>query len=219
MESNWPELKPGDIFAVKGEGILAWLNQKLIKPETDRYHFGIIGDYVSWEDDYIILESIDKGIAVGRISFYKNSDVKVYRINNSDENADYYGRHATTELSRLGRRKYDYLLCLKIALGVFKLWLVQVATLHRPTSVNFWEIEYATNSAFICTEAAATAYERAGYLLLNPRECQVPSAYQEQIDNGRLVEVASWSPGLALSSVMPVKPVTCTHFTSIKETA
>ena len=201
MKSKWPELRPGDIFAVKGEGFLAWLNRKLIQPETDRYHFGLIGDYVPWEDDYVILESIGKGIAVGRISFYKNKDVKIYRINEPDDLVDYYGKHATTEVSRLGRGKYDYFLYVKITLGVLKVWLRQLSFWQRPTTIEFWEIPYATNSSFVCTEAAAEGYKRAGYMLLLPNECPVPSAFQEQFELGRIVEVAHWQSGLVIMSI------------------
>jgi len=59
-------LQPGDIFAVKGKGIIGKLSSKLMAPPTDRFHFGLVWEKA--DKDHIILESIAKGIAVGRLS-------------------------------------------------------------------------------------------------------------------------------------------------------
>ncbi len=81
MENRiYPILYPADIGATRGSGPLLWLSQHLIEPKTDRIHFFVIGDYLPWDNDYVILESIGKGIAVGRLSYYAPEDVEIYRV-------------------------------------------------------------------------------------------------------------------------------------------
>ncbi|GAH41697.1 unnamed protein product [marine sediment metagenome] len=135
MENRiYPILYPADIGATRGSGPLRWISQHLIEPKTDRIHFFIIGDYLPWDKDHVILESIGKGIAVGRLSFYKPEDVEIYRVvlsetpeqrlgNRKVEEIHEVRRRAAAELTRFGRARYDYILIAQIALGALTLLL------------------------------------------------------------------------------------------------
>ncbi|GAH84387.1 unnamed protein product, partial [marine sediment metagenome] len=81
LSEIYPRLFRADIGATRGKGPLLWFSKNLIEPKTDRVHFFLIGEYLPWDDDYVILEAIGKGIAVGRLSFYKPEDVEIYRVN------------------------------------------------------------------------------------------------------------------------------------------
>ncbi|TET42886.1 MAG: hypothetical protein E3J66_02805, partial [Dehalococcoidia bacterium] len=109
------ELQTGDIFALKGHGLLGWLSRNLMEPVIGRYHFGII--LQKWQDDYLILESISKGLSIGRLSFYEGADIKFYRVDCDEDLRE----AAPYELTRWGRSLYDYLLVAKLV--VQGLWL------------------------------------------------------------------------------------------------
>ncbi|GAI89440.1 unnamed protein product, partial [marine sediment metagenome] len=126
MENRiYPILYPADIGATRGSGLLLWFSQHLIEPKTDRIHFFVIGDYLPWDNDYVILESIGKGIAVGRLSYYRPEGVEIYRVvlsetpeqrlgNRKVEEIHELRKRAAAELTRVGRARYDYLLFAKL---------------------------------------------------------------------------------------------------------
>ncbi|GAI92573.1 unnamed protein product, partial [marine sediment metagenome] len=80
--------------------MLGWLSRRLMEPETDRYHYGII--LQKWQEDYLILESISKGLSIGRLSFYEGADIKFYRVDCPQG----LRKAAPFELTRWGRSRY-----------------------------------------------------------------------------------------------------------------
>lgn len=183
---TYPPLYPGDIFGIKGKGLLRWLCERCLDPGTDRVHFGVVGDYLPWDDDYVILESIGKGIAVGRLSFYAPEDIEIYRVVlNVDPDEEMLIRaQAAAELSRVGRARYDYILYAQLAFGA----LILLATRHLPP----WKSEqfpYGRNKRYVCTEAAVEAWRGVGISIVPPRTVPTPASIKEALLNGKMRRV------------------------------
>lgn len=150
----YPTLYPADIGAIRGQGPLRWFSENLIEPKTDRVHYLVIGDYLPWDDDYVILESIGKGIAVGRLSFYRPEDIEIYRVplNHEDLTPEVemeFRSMAVSQLTFVGRARYDYLLIAQVALVALTFILRGKLPPWSPE-----KFPYGKNKAYICTEAA-----------------------------------------------------------------
>ncbi len=173
-------LQPGDIFATKGKGLTGWAVRNLISPSTDRFHFGIL-----WREkgeDFIILESISKGLAVGLLSFYDVSKLKFYRVN-----CPASLRHSAPEaLLAWGRAKYDRLLILKIGLGL-PLALAKVLVRERKIRrLQAGDFPYGQNSSLICTEAVDVAYSSVGVNIIPIGVIPIPNAFKQAEMEGRM---------------------------------
>jgi len=171
------KLQPGDIFATRGSGLLGWLSRRLMEPENDRYHYGII--LQKWQEDYLILESISKGLSVGRLSFYEGADIKFYRVDCDED----LRAAAPYELTRWGRSLYDYLLIPKLV--VQGLWLL----LWHRRRIRPEELTWSQDNALICTEAVDIAYDAVGVNIFPPRVCPAPSAFRQAELDGRIEEI------------------------------
>lgn len=184
------EFWTGDIFAVKGSGPSGWASQNLLLPRTDRYHHGILGDYISREDDWVVLESIFKGPTVGRLSWYRGKDLEIYRpVGATPED----GRRAAAEATRWGRAPYDYLLIARLALAYLRFHLDDLP-MRRP---HYWELHYVEDSAFICTELAYRAWAWFEPPVI-PRGPPLPQAFKDALDAGRLTLIwkgTDWREG------------------------
>jgi len=173
------KLQTGDIFAVKGKGFFAFLNRKLIKPYTDRFHFGLLGDYIPEEDDWVILESINKGVAVGRLSFYDLNDVEFYRINDVDSAEK--GTYATIQATLWGREKYDYRLFIKLIYYALK-------ALIKYHSIWYTDIPNIEDKRLICTELVDEAY-RFVFPVFDARYEATPSHFKERVREGYIIKL------------------------------
>ena len=191
----YPILFPADIGATRGSGPLLWFSQRLIEPKTDRIHFFIIGDYLPWDNDYVILESIGKGIAVGRLSFYNPMDVEIYRVVLSETPEQRLGdrravefyevrKRAAAELTRVGRARYDYILIAQIAFGALTLLLRGKLPPWRPE-----QFPYGRDKKYICTEAIAAAWAGVGVNIVDPGTVPLPSAIIKAVNEGRLKRI------------------------------
>jgi len=182
-EENFPEFESGDIFATRGTGIIGWLSRNLFSPRTDRFHFGLLWHKVN--NDWIILESIGRGISVGRLSFYKGKDIKYYRANCP------YGmrRKICSALTKLGRSNYDYGLIVKIVLGSIWAFLKILFTEHKFRKLSVEDLPYALNNAFICTELADVGHLAVGYPITNPENVPLPCAFEQARLEGRIREL------------------------------
>lgn len=178
-------LESGDIFAVKGRGITGWFARTLTAPETDRFHFGLVWEKV--DDDYLILESISKGIAVGRLSFYEGKDVKFYRADCPAE----LSAQAPIELTRWGRSRYDWLLIPKLIIQGFWLILKHLVTEGRFRRIRAEELSpiYTWDSRLLCTEAAWCGYNAVGVNIIPYGVPPMPSSFREAELQGRIKEV------------------------------
>ncbi|MBA7704024.1 hypothetical protein ES703_112822 [subsurface metagenome] len=181
LSEIYPRLFPADIGATRGKGLLLWVSKNLIEPKTDRVHFFLIGDYLPWDDDYVILESIGKGIAVGRLSFYKPEEVEIYRVNIGTDPRwrdlqRQLRRRAAAELTRVGRARYDYILYLQLIAGA--LYLLLRGKLPPWRAKDF---PYGRNKDYICTEAANAAWRAVGHPIIKPGEVPLPAGYKQAL--------------------------------------
>ena len=175
------KLQPGDIFATEGRGISGWAVRKLIDPPTDRFHFGIL--YRKEDSDWVILESVTKGIAIGLLSWYDASKLKFYRVDCPIE----VRRKAPLELITYGRAWYDYFLIIKFLLGY------AVARARLLANLDFRKVipedfPYVRYSMLICTEAVAIGYSGVGLI---PRGVvPMPNSFRQAEVAGRMKEIA-----------------------------
>jgi len=197
MISNriYPILYPADIGATRGSGPLLWFSQHLLEPKTDRIHFFVIGEYLSWDDDYVILESIGKGIAVGRLSFYRPEDVEVYRVVLGQTPEQRLGKlgteefyevrkRAAAELTRVGRARYDYILYAQLVLGAITLLFRGNLPPWKPE-----QIPYGRNKAYICTEAVRYGWRAVGHPIFPDDVAPTPSAFKQALQEGRIRKI------------------------------
>lgn len=181
----YPRLLPGDIGATRGKGIGLWACQHLITPATDRFHFFIIGDYLSWDDDYVILESIGKGISVGRLSFYHPEDLEIYRVNLVQPRDEIQIRkRAAAELTRVGRASYDWILIAEITLGALTLLLRGKLPPWEPG-----QFPYGRDRRFVCTEAANEAWRGVSKPIIPAGVAPLPAGFKQALNAGKLQKI------------------------------
>ena len=189
LSGIYPRLYPADIGGTRGKGPLLWFSQNLIEPKTDRVHFFLIGDYLPWDDDYVILESIGKGIAVGRLSFYKPEEVEIYRVNlggdpRMSKLASELRRRAAAELTRVGRARYDYILIIQIAFGALQLLVTGKLPPWRPD-----QFPYGRNKEYICTEAANFGWRAVGHPIIPPGVVALPAGFKQALIENKIRKV------------------------------
>jgi len=189
LSEIYPRLLPADIGGVKGSGPLLWFSENLIEPKTDRIHFFLIGDYLPWDDDYVILESIGKGIAVGRLSFYKPEDIEIYRVNLSRDprlrKLDMLlRRQVAAELTKVGHARYDYILIAQIAFGALQLLVTGKLPPWRPE-----QFPYGRNKAYICTEAANFGWRARGHPVIQLGIVPLPAGFKLALIEKRIRKV------------------------------
>lgn len=181
LSEIYPKLYPADIGAVKGSGPLLWLSKNLLVPHTDRVHFFLVGDYIPWDDDYVIMESIGKGIAVGRLSFYKPEDIEIYRVNLSTDSRlltanSLLRRQVAAEMTLIGRARYDFVLYLQLFAGAATLMLQGKFPPYRAE-----QLPYGRNKDYICTEAANFGWRARGHPIIPPGVVPTPSEYKQAL--------------------------------------
>ena len=182
----YPQLKCGDIVGVKKRGIIGKLMKRAISPPTNLFHFFLIGDYLPWDDDYVILESIGKGIAVGRLSFYDPADLMIFRrlLPGEEEYPGCIRQRAAAELTRVGRARYDWLLVLQTALAALGLLLRGKCPPWAPE-----QFPYGRNKAYICTEAVVAAWRAVGYPVVPDNVMPLPAAIKRGLFFGILQHI------------------------------
>lgn len=175
----------GDIVGIYGKGLFQRLSAIAVIPETRYFHFLLIGDYIVEEDDYVTLESIGKGVAVGRLSWYSDRKYLVYRVNRSDFAA--LGKRAAQLASKFGRHKYDYLLIGRMTIFALGYILKEIFTGHIPRPVSPEQIPYKSDRAFICTELVFETWEIVGVYLRALGHAPMPAEFTLAVDRGDLV--------------------------------
>lgn len=139
----------GDIVGVAP----SWLEAVLLElesPYVHAFHHLLVGPAVPEDEDWIILESIGSGVRVGRLSWYRGQQAIVYRPPYDIDVGDLVFNRATL----YGRRGYDYLQLLQLAVWGIPKW---IRGSFKP--IYYEEIPSDHNSALICTELVVEAYD------------------------------------------------------------
>lgn len=178
------KLEPGDPFAVEGHGLTVWLVTHLLQPYINRTHFGIL-----WHErpdgDFVIIESIARGLSIGLLSWYKGYEMTFYRVNCP---ADL--RHeAPDALVEWGRAHYDYLLILKLAAGAVAAFFKILIKERKIRKLRAEDFPYAENSSLICTEAPDVAYDAVGVNIIPLGVVPIPNAFRQAEIEGRLIRL------------------------------
>lgn len=184
LKMNSFKLEPGDIVAMKGNKIVVWLQNLFLKPETDRVHHFILWQYLG-EDDFLILESIAKGLAIGKLSWYEGQDLQFFRVDCPQEL-----RYAAPDgLIDWGRSRYDYLLIAKLFFGAF-VALAKVLWKERRLR-KLWpeDLPYGGNSSLICTEGPDVAYDSVGVNVIPAGVAPIPTSFRAAELEGRLIRL------------------------------
>jgi hypothetical protein len=190
----YPSLLPADIGGVKSKGPMGYLAQKLTVPYSGLFHHFIVGDYIAEDDDYVILESINKGVTVGRLSFYDPSEVVILRrVLPFQEQNMVIRRRASVALTELGRCGYDWLLAAHLILAIPQLLLKGKKPPYRPE-----QFPYGRNSSYVCTEAVAYAWSKAMFPIIPKRVVPLPAAIVRSYMDGHLELIYEGTPGLLL---------------------
>lgn len=177
---------PGDGVGVEGSGPIGWLSKTQITPHTKLFHFLVIGQYIPEDDDYVVFESIGKGTAVGRLSWYVGSKYTVFRMN--DPNYLALGELAVERASIFGRRHYDYMLYVKVFAWALGYWTKELATGHwPPRPVRPEQIPYKTDRDFICIELYFAIWNLVGRRIRAHGHAPVPGEVIDAVNRGRLV--------------------------------
>ena len=177
--------QPGDIVGVRGgKGPITWLSYHCVVPQTNLFHFLLIG-YPINGGDYTILESIGKGPALGRLSWYKNREYVVFRVNHED--GESLGERAWRLASKFGRRRYDWKLYAKIFAWALGYWTKEIFTGHiPPRPVYPTMIPYKTDQDFICIELVFEAWKEVGFRIREHGHAPVPAEVILARDRGDL---------------------------------
>jgi len=179
------KLQIGDIFATKGVGMTGWASRNLFAPKTDRFHHGILWKHLG-QGDFIILESISKGLAVGKLSWYEGKNIEYYRVN-CDEDLRFA---APGSLVEWGRAKYDYWLIVKLLFGAIAAWARILWKERRLRKLKAEDLPfYNWNDALICTEAVVVGFASCGVNIVPPDVVPLPSAIKQAELDGRLTKI------------------------------
>jgi len=186
-EGGRPLYFQGDIVGVEGHGTFQSLSYAAIEPQTRLYHFLLIGPYIASEDDYMVLESIGKGVAIGRLSWYSAETYEVFRVNH--RGAARLGAEAFEKASKFGRMNYDYLLFLKFfadAAGHSWSHLIREGRIPRMTPADFHLVE---NASFICTEFVVATWDLVNVHVIDPGDAAIPAAFILASRSGRIIPI------------------------------
>lgn len=177
----------GDIGAVDSNSLLAKAQRAIFLPKARAIHHFLIADYIPEEDDYVILESIAKGIAVGRLSMYQPETYRVYRPVLPDSRI--LGIRACRELTRYGRARYDYGIYFKMAIDLLFCFARQLVLERKMHKIRAKDLLYGRDSRFICTEAVNEAWRAVGYPIIPKGVIPIPPAFIEAHVLGKIEEV------------------------------
>lgn len=184
MIKNPLYLEPGTVGAcVATPGIK--LGNALMSPKTDRGHYFLVWKYIPSDDDYIILESIGKGLAVSRMSKYKGKGVQFFEVNCLPEDRNL----APIELTRWGESCYDKLLILKLVFSGIGVIIKNLFKERKLRKIRAEELPYSIDKALICTEAVQIAYLAVGFAIVDPEVVPTPSAFKQAELNGTLIPI------------------------------
>jgi hypothetical protein len=187
----------GSIIHFFGQNPLSFLASKVFTPKTNLFHAAIIGHYIKDEEDYEIIESLGRGITLGRLSFYNNTKYLVYwpsKVNTA------IGDDLWILSSKFGRTKYDFLFYLEVAISVLKISIRNLIKFHKLKAISPQELKTGTNKDFICTRFTREFWNQYQKNILFPEEWSpIPSAYILAVQKNYLTLIGNHSKNTSIS--------------------
>ena len=177
---------PADIgFVVAGANVQRIMNS-VFTPCTDLFHAFVIYEYLPDEDDYVIIESrAGFGFRITRLSKY--DQYMMFRI--SDPEIASQGYEAVRLVTQIGESRYDLPLVFSILRQVLSITIGGLFHGRWPHKINAKELKYTPDDRYICTETASETWKTVNYYIVPKGTIPLPSAYQEVINNGKLLEL------------------------------
>jgi hypothetical protein len=140
-------LRTGDIVGLAPKGFEKLIDG-LVSPKSNTHHHVLLGPYISEEEDWVVYESLCSGVRVGRLRWYKDQRLRIYRLNEET------GSRAFSRASMYGRRGYDYILPAKLFIFGIGCWVR-----HGFKPIPYYLLKDSPNSKLICTELVTEAYK------------------------------------------------------------
>ena len=178
-------LQPGDFFAISGNDWFGrfqrFMLTRYMDPPSDRNHFGLLWE--EHEGDWIVWESIPKGVVCDYLSNYKDERTIQFFRPVCDEAIS---KEAPEKLVEYGRDLYDFLLIGKMIWDAFAGTLRMLWREHRLRRFRPDEFTYKPNHAMICTEVVLQGYHEAGYDIAPPAWMPFPNVLEWARLQGRV---------------------------------
>lgn len=192
------KIKPGDVGAVVEKGLVGRLSARLILPSTDFFHFFLVADYIPIENDFVIYESIPShGVAVGRLSWYLNQTVAIFRpaleevLSRSILKPEELGQRAVWQATKFGRCKYDYrlcaIICFRTLFGCFKSFFK-----GDGFNIIFTDIPFSRDKRLLCTEMVDEAYNEL-FPVFDRRYELLPANFLNSYLEANVDHVCGWT--------------------------
>ena len=184
--------KPGYIFGCKQNGGLGAIASRIFSPKTDRYHFGIIGEYNELFNDYSIVESmayglVMKGVCHGWLSNYIGKDLEIYKV--TEKNYESLGDYVYWNTLNFQNVTYDVGLFFKLPFGLLKCYINQIIHEHSFRRIEVEELPYIRDKKLVCTEMANEAWWTFNYPIITPGVAAIPAAYKRAEQIGKIERV------------------------------
>jgi hypothetical protein len=153
-------------------------------PHTWYYHTAILGEYIPEERDYEILESINQGVRLGRLSFYKDRIFRLYWPTGVNQGI---GRDIKIRASKFGRVNYDWLFYFDIAIAFIKVQINNLKVYHRFFSARPDELHVNRHVNFVCTRFSEEFWSLYNADVPFPQTwAPLPAAYEKAVEEGKL---------------------------------
>ena len=177
---------PADIgFTVAGRNVQSIMN-RVFTPQTDLFHAFVIREYLPDEDDYEILESrAGFGFRITRLSKYDM--YMMFRV--ADPEIASQGYEAVRLVTQIGESRYDLPLVINIFGQVLSITTSSLIHGHWPHKINAHQLRYTPDDRYLCTETASETWKAVNHDIIPHGVIPLPSAYQEAINNGKLLEL------------------------------
>jgi len=182
------ELNPGYICTVS-QGILGVLENALVTPRTTIDHMFMLYRYDPVQDDWLVIESIAKGVSVGWLKWYTDiTTVDFYRPNTA--NSDDICLFAAVNSINYGRRRYDFVTVVKVTYITLAECAKQIMRGKRPW-VSYTHYPPSNNRQVMCTELVNYSFKSAGFKVFDPNYLACPPNFAQWCMLGRLEKVGS----------------------------
>jgi hypothetical protein len=165
-------LEEGDIIGLAPKGIER-LFPPLISPRVNTHHHVLLGAYIPDEEDWVIYESLYSGVHIGRLSWYKDQKLRVYRVD------PHLGVRAVLNVTKYGRKGYDFLIYIRLLLNAFGYWIR-----NGLCPVPFFYLRDVPNNQLLCTELITKAYRP--YLIIADGVAATPAAFEQSHLDGAI---------------------------------